>query len=83
MTDPLSISSAVVGFVAFALQVGMTAANFISDAKNYPEEYGKLASDTADFASLVERLKPAIEEVESKYANHPQADGIKTTIFHS
>jgi hypothetical protein len=76
MTDPFSIASATVGFVGFVLQVATTAADFIRDAKGFPEEFTKLAADTKEFATLVERLKPAIEVVETRYA---QTNGINTT----
>ena len=78
--DPLSISAATVGFVAFILQVAMTADAFIRDAKGFPDEFIKLASDTRDFADLIERLKPAINMVEARYTNANQADGMTQTL---
>jgi len=78
--DPLSISAATMGFVAFILQVATTADGFIRDAKGFPDEFIKLASDTRDFADLVERLKLAINMVEARYTNANQADGIKQTL---
>jgi len=71
MTDPFSLSSGVVGFAAFVLQVATTVHDFVRDAKNLPKEFTKLASDTKEFASLVERLKPAIDIVEARYVGQP------------
>jgi len=78
--DPLSISSATIGFVAFILQVAKTADGFIRDVKGFPDEFMKLASNTRDFADLIERLEPAINMVEARYTNANQADGMKQTL---
>ena len=78
MMDPLSISSAAMGFAAFILQVGMTANSFIWDLKVCLDEFMKLASDTRDFADLIAKLKPAINIVEARYAT--KADSMKQTL---
>ena len=67
MTDPLSISAAVVGFVAFALQVAKTSTEFVRDAKGFPDEFIKLSLATNDFAILARRLTPTIEKIEARY----------------
>ena len=68
MADPLSISAAAVGFVAFALQVGTTSAEFLRDAKGFPDEFTKLSLATNELATHVRRLAPTIEKVEARYA---------------
>jgi len=80
MADPLSIASAAVGFVAFVLQVATTSANFVQDAKGFPEEFTKLDSETQDFRSLVQKLEPAIKIVQSRYAN--ETHGINLALTH-
>lgn len=74
MPDPLSISSAAVGFIAFALQVATTAAGFVRDAKGFPAEYTKLSLVTNEFAIQVRRLGPSIEKIEDTQAveGYPQ-----------
>ena len=67
MTDPLSISAAAVGFVAFALQVATTSAEFLRDAKGFPNEFTNLSLATNEFATHVRRLAPTIEKVEARY----------------
>ena len=67
MTDPLSMGAAVVGFVAFALQVAKTSIEFVRDANGFPEEFIKLSLATNDFAILARRLTPAIEKIEARY----------------
>ena len=67
MVDPLSISSAAVGFVSFALQVATTSANFVRDAKNFPEEAIKLSLVAGEFANHVRLLEPTIEKVNARY----------------
>jgi len=78
--DPLSISAATVGFVAFILQVATTADGFIRDAKGFPDEFMKLAFYTRDFADLIERLKPAVNMVEARYTKANHADSMKQTL---
>jgi hypothetical protein len=68
MADPLSISSAAIGFVAFALQVATTAAGFVRDAQGFPDEYTKLSLVTNEFATHVRRLGPSIQKIEEKQA---------------
>jgi len=68
MADPLSISSAAVGFVSFALQVATTTAGFVRDAKGFPDEFTKLSLVTNEFAIHVRRLGPSIEKIEDKQA---------------
>ena len=67
MADPLSISSAAVGFVSFALQVATTSANFVRDAKNFPKEAIKLSLVTGEFANHVRLLEPTIEKINARY----------------
>jgi len=67
MADPLSISAAAVGFVAFALQVATTSTEFLRDAKGFPDEFSKLSLATNEFATHVRRLAPTIEKVEARY----------------
>jgi hypothetical protein len=67
MADPLSISAAAVGFVAFALQVATTSAEFLQDANGFPNEFTKLSLATNEFATYVRRLAPTIEKVEARY----------------
>jgi hypothetical protein len=67
MADPLSISASVVSFVAFALQVATTSADFLRDAKGFPDEFTKLTLATNEFATHVRRLAPTIGEVEARY----------------
>jgi hypothetical protein len=64
MTDPLSISTAAVGFVAFVLQVAGAATDFVCNAKDFPEEFIKLSLATNDFAIQVRRLSPTIHKIE-------------------
>jgi len=65
--DPLSISSATVGFVAFLLQVATTTKDFVQDAKDFPQEFRKLSEATQDFAIQVQRLNPSIQKIEQRY----------------
>ena len=67
MTDPLSISAATVGFVALALQVATTAADFLRDAKDLPWEFTQLSLVANEFAIHVRRLSPSIDEIERRY----------------
>ena len=67
MTDPLSISAAIVGFVAFVLQVAKTSTEFVRDAKGFPDEFIKLSLATNDFAILARRLTPTTEKIEARY----------------
>ncbi len=67
MTDPLSLSAATVGFVAFTLQVAKTAIAFTQNARDFPSEFTKLSLVTHEFASHVRRLSPAIEKIEEGY----------------
>jgi len=69
MADPLSITSAVVGFVAFTLDVAKTATQFVQDAKGFPDEFMRLSLDTNEFAILIRRLAPTIEKVEARFKN--------------
>ena len=68
MADPFSISSAAIGFVAFALQVATTAAGFVRDAKGFPDEFTKLSLVTNEFAIHVRRLSPSLEMIEDNRA---------------
>jgi hypothetical protein len=81
--DPLSISSAAVGFVAFALQVATTAAGFVRDAKGFPDEFTKLSLVTNEFAIHVRRLGPSIEKIEGKWAadGYPQVLRLIADMF--
>jgi hypothetical protein len=67
MPDPLAISSAAVGFVAFALQVATTAADFVRDVKDFPQEFTKLSLVTNELAIHVRRLSPSIDEIDGRY----------------
>lgn len=67
MTDPLSITVSLVGFVTFAIDVAKTAAEFVQDAKGFPDEFKKLSLNVNEFAILVRRLAPAIEKMESRH----------------
>ena len=77
MVDPISISSATVGFVAFALQVATTAAQFIRDATGFPNEFVKLCLATNEFAILLQRLYPSFVKIEERY----DAEGIAHSIL--
>ena len=80
MTDPFSISTAAVGFVAFALQVATTCAEFVRDAKGFPEEFIKLSLATDEFAIHVRRLTPTIEKVEARYGTEGLSLAINANI---
>lgn len=66
--DGLSIASGAVGFVSLILQVATTAAQFIRDAKGFPDEFINLTFVTNDFAIQARRLGPSIGIVEQRYA---------------
>ena len=66
MTDPLSISAAGIGCVAFALQVATTAAEFMCDVKGFPDEFTELSLVTNEFAIHVRRLGPSIGKIEER-----------------
>lgn len=74
MADPFSLATGVVGFVGFALQVAATVADFVQNAKDFPEEFTKLASRTEDFATLARRLEPAIKVIEGRYKTQPESN---------
>ena len=78
MVDPISISSATVGFVAFSLQVATTAAQFICDISGFPNEFVKLCLATNEFAILLQRLHPSIQKIEERY----DAEGIAHPILY-
>ena len=80
MADPVSIASVAVGFVGFVLQVATTSANFVQDAKGFPEEFTKLDSETQEFRSLVQKSEPAINIVQSRYGN--ETHGINLALTH-
>ena len=77
MVDPISISSATVGFVAFALQIATTAAQFIRDATGFPTEFVKLCLATNEFTILLQHLSPSIQKIEERYT-----EGIPHSILY-
>ena len=66
MADPLSISAAVVGFAAFALEVAKTVTGFVQDAKGFPEEFQSLSLVANEFGVVVRRLTPVFERLEAE-----------------
>jgi hypothetical protein len=69
MSDPLSISAAVVGFTAFALEIAKIATEFLKDAYDFPEEFTRLSLAIQEFGILVRRLSPILEKVEKTYGS--------------
>jgi hypothetical protein len=66
--DGLSIASGAVGFVSLILQVATIAAQFVRDAKGFPDEFINLTFVTNDFAIQARRLGPSIDMIEQRYA---------------
>jgi len=64
MADPLSITSAAVGFVSFAIGVAKTTTAFLKDAKTCSEDFTKLSLLTNEFALQLHRLGPLLETAE-------------------
>ena len=78
MVDPISISSATVGFIAFSLQVATTATQFIRDATGFPNEFVKLCLATNEFAILLKLLGPSFQKIQERY----DAEGIARSILY-
>ena len=77
MADPASM----VGFVAFALNVVKTAADFIEEAKDLPDKF-KLSFGTNEFVLLVQRLPPALEKFRERDENDNDNGGRLTSIIY-
>jgi hypothetical protein len=67
MPDPLSLSSAIVGFVEFAVEVAKGTAEFVQDFKDCRREFETLWLATYEFGVHVRRLTPTIKKVEERY----------------
>jgi len=78
MVDPISVSSAMVGFVAFSIQVATAAAQFVRDATGFPNEVVRLCLATNEFAILLQRLCPSIQKIEERY----DPEGIARSILY-
>ena len=67
MVDPLSVTSAAVGFISFAIGVAKTTTAFLNDAKNCPEDFTKLSLITNEFVIHLNRLWPLFEKTERRH----------------
>jgi hypothetical protein len=64
--DPLSITSAVITLLTFAVQVSQTTIQFVSDVTEFPDEFGKLVERTREVSDLLKSIRPVIEALESE-----------------
>jgi hypothetical protein len=62
--DPLSITASVVALLSFAVQVSRTTIQFVSDVKEFPDEFGKLVERTREVSDLLKSIRPVIEALE-------------------
>jgi hypothetical protein len=59
--DPLSLTASVVPLITFAIQVSQTTIQFVSDVKDFPDEFRKLVERTQEVSTLLKSIRPVIE----------------------
>jgi hypothetical protein len=62
--DPLSLTASVVPLLSFAVQVLQTTVQFVSDVKEFPDEFRKLVERTQEMSNLLKSIRPVIEALE-------------------